>query len=355
MRSVVLAALCVALCLLVGCVISPLRNGSGSSGGGGGGTGLGRLYVSDLGNGEILRFDHALSASGSTAPGATFTNINSPGAMFMDTGNDVLYVIGVDSNNGAASVFAFNKPDTHTGSALVQADRGIFSTQLVSPVDLSVDTANDLLYVADSNNGSPTGFIQVFSPASTSGTGSAASTPTRSYSLNFQPVAMFLGSNQQLFVADAQNNVNVFNAINQRTTGPGITTPGTITPDVVLTAGTATLLNKPVGLQVVFNDLIVSNSGDPSIRIYGNANALTQTQAPSGTISGSATLLRNPAHIAVNAATTGGDLYVLDNQAQSILVFTNISSANGSPAPRQITGNPAISTSATGIALDPTR
>src|ERR1043166_7993213 len=93
------------LFLMVGCVISPRRTL-----GGGGGTptptptgsptptpvATGKLYVLDSNSNTLLRFDNALTANGSPTPAVTIMGNNTtfkfPGFMTLDTANDSLYI-----------------------------------------------------------------------------------------------------------------------------------------------------------------------------------------------------------------------------------------------------------------------
>src|SRR5437763_11998333 len=124
------AGICVAVfCLLltVGCVISPRRTL-----GGGGGTptptpgptasptptpvATGKLYVMDSNSNTLLRFDNAFTTSGNATPAATIvgtnTTFNSPSFITLDSANDRLYI----ADTGDLSIVIYDNISTKNGN-----------------------------------------------------------------------------------------------------------------------------------------------------------------------------------------------------------------------------------------------
>ncbi|HEY7404237.1 MAG TPA: hypothetical protein VIB39_11990 [Candidatus Angelobacter sp.] len=330
------AILLINLCLVAGCV-SPRRSTASS---GGGNTG-GQLYVATP-NG-ILHFNNAESSNGNVAPVATITasQISSPQHLFLDTGADRLYV----ANQGGSSVLVFDNVSTLTGGATTPTR--IISgnaTTLVAPIDVAVDTINNLLYVADGTS------VKVFSSAS-SINGNVP--PVRNFNTAITIGGMFLdATNNQLYVSDpADNAVDRFDSAS--------------TQDVVglvggSIAGPDTLLSQPRGLALdASGRIIVGNSANPvSLTTYASASVNTGDVVPASNINGGNTHLQSPGQIALNRTVSNGELYVVEPLGASILIFTNMASATGNVTPaRSINGsNTGLAANAiTGVAIDPTR
>src|SRR6478736_4017723 len=168
--------ICVAVfCLLltVGCVISPRR----TLGGGGTPTptpspsptgsptptpvATGKLYVMNTTSNTLLRFDNAFTASGNATPAATIvgtaTTFNSPSFMTMDAANDRLYI----ADTGDLSVVIYDGISTKNGNVAPTRIIAGLLTNLTTPTDVSLDKVKNLLYVADNVD------IHVFASAST--------------------------------------------------------------------------------------------------------------------------------------------------------------------------------------------
>lgn len=345
------------LFLMVGCVISPRRTV-----GGGGGTptptptatptpnpaATGKLYVSNAGSDSILRFDNAFTDNGNVTPAATIsggnTTLNFPGFITIDTAADRLYI----ANTNNLSILIYDNISTRNGNVAPQRTITGVNTNLLSPTDVSLDTVRDLLYVADDQN------IIVFASASTA-TGNVP--PARTLNTNFSNVvsSIFIdAANDRLYAADSGGNaIDVYDNASTLATG-AITASRTIT-------GVSTHLSNPGGVQVDgLGRLIVSNlsPGAPSITIYTNAAGANGDQAPVAEIVGSGTGMATPDQIVVDRTGTG-TLYNADPIAARIAIFSNLSTANGNIAPnRSITGaNTSLTTagSPVGVALDNTR
>src|SRR5437762_6703757 len=128
----------------------------GGCGGGGGGPGstltgppttsAGKIYVSNAPGNSIVRFDNALTVTGNITPGATIsgasTQLAAPQYMLLDTVNNRLFV----ANQGASSVIVFENASTKTGNVTPERTISGNATQLVSPVDVALDSGRNLLY-----------------------------------------------------------------------------------------------------------------------------------------------------------------------------------------------------------------
>src|SRR6476660_4947961 len=328
-----------AVLLAFGC-ISPRRNGNTVSNGGGG-TG-GQLYVTTPNS--ILRYSNAEGSIGNVAPTGTIagaaTGLSAPRHLLVDTSADRLYV----ANQGGSSVLIFDNASTLTGNVAPTRVISGNATKLVAPVDVALDTTNNLLYVADGTS------ILVFASASSV---NGNSPPVRNINMGVTIGGLLLDvTNNQLYVADPGDA-----AVDRL--------DGASTQDVVgivggAIAGADTKLAQPRGLALdASGRLIVGNSGTPtSITVYPNASTATGDVIPVGNITGSNTRLQSPQQIALNRNVSNGELYVADTLAAAILIFTNMSTATGNVAPaRVISGaNTGLTGGAiNGLALDPTR
>ncbi|HZD94611.1 MAG TPA: hypothetical protein VE133_10180 [Candidatus Sulfotelmatobacter sp.] len=328
--------------LLTGCQISPRRTvgGSGGGGGGTGGTG-GQLYVSTPTS--ILRFNNAESLNGNVAPVGTLsgasTLLSAPQHLFVDTAADRLYV----ANLGGSSILVFDNASTLNGSVAPTRVVSGGATLLRAPIDVVLDSVNNLLYVADGNS------ILVFSGASTV-KGNAP--PVRNINMGVTIGGLLMDSNNnQLYVSDpGDNSVDRLDSAS--------------TQDVVgivggAIAGADTRLSQPRGLALdASGRIIVSNSSTPaSITAYPNASSTTGDIVPVANITGSNTQLQAPGQIALNRNVSNGELFVLDPLAASVLVFSNMSTNTGNVAPaRTIKGsNTGLAASVNGLAIDPSR
>ena len=346
------------LLLTVGCVISPRRTL-----GGGGGTptptptasptptgsptptpvATGKLYVMDSNSNTLLRFDNALTANGNIAPAATIvgnnTTFNFPGFMTLDTASDSLYI--ADTSN--LSVVIYDGISTKTGNLAPSRIIAGTATNLLSPTDVSLDKVRNLLYVADDLD------IHVYASASTVNGNPA---PVRDLNVSFQLSGIFIdGANDRLYVADqAGNAIAVYDHAS--------TLNGPISATRAVQGVNNTHLSNPGEVQVDgAGRLVVSNAVPPSITIYANAATADGDIPPVATIAGANTGLSVPTQIFVD--TTGnGTLYNADPGAARVAVWGNLNTVNGNTAPTRAIGGTATGISASGqlgLAFDHTR
>jgi hypothetical protein len=344
------------LLLTVGCVISPRR----TLGGGGGGTptptptatptgsptptpvATGKLYVMDTNSNTLLRFDNALTASGNATPAATIvgtnTTFSAPAFMTMDVANDSLYI----ADTGDLSVVIYDGISTKNGNIAPSRIIAGPATNLLSPTDVSLDKTKNLLYVADDVD------IHVFGSASTVNGNQA---PLHDLSVPFAVSGIFIdGINDRLYVADqAGAAIAVYDHAS--------TLNGPITANRAV-QGAATQLSNPGGVQVDgAGRLVVSNASPASITIYANAGAADGNIAPLAQISGANTGLSVPDQIFIDTSGTG-TLYNADPGAARVAIFANLNTANGNIAPtRAIAGANTQMTAGgpVGLAFDNTR
>lgn len=345
------------LLLTVGCVISPRRTL-----GGGGGTptptptptgtptgtptptpaATGKLYVMNSTSNTLLRFDNAFTASGNATPAATIvganTTFSSPAFMTLDTTNDRLFI----ADTGDLSVVIYDNISTKNGNVAPNRIIAGAATNLVSPTDVSLDKARNLLYVADDIE------IHVYASASTV---NGNQSPARDLSVPFAVSAIFIdGTNDRLYVADqAGNAIAVYDHAS--------TLNGPITANRAV-QGAATQLSNPGGIQVDgAGRLVVSNASPASITMYTNAAGADGNIAPVAQISGANTGLSVPDQIFVDTTGTG-TLYNADPGAARVAVWANLNTTNGNTAPtRTISGAATgLTTSGpVGLAFDNTR
>ncbi len=342
------------LLLTVGCVISPRRTL-----GGGGGTptptptptgsptptpvATGKLYVMNSTSNTLLRFDNAFTASGNATPAATIvgtnTTFNSPSFMTLDAANDRLYI----ADTGDLSVVVYDGISTKNGNIAPSRIIAGATTNLLTPTDVSLDKVRNLLYVADDVD------IHVFGSASTVNGNTA---PVRDLSVPFAVSAIFIdGTNDRLYVADqAGNAIAVYDHAS--------TLNGPITANRAVQGATNTHLSNPGGVQIDgAGRLVVSNASPASITIYANAATADGDIAPVADIAGANTGLSVPDQIFVDTTGTG-TLYNADPGAARVAVFANLNTANGNISPtRTISGtNTGMTASGpVGLAFDNTR
>jgi hypothetical protein len=339
MAKRILGFLLLACTCLLGCVSGRVN---GAIGGGGGGTATGQLYVATPSS--ILRFSGALTANGNIAPTATIsgaaTGLSAPQRIFLDPATNRLFV----ANQGGNSILVFDNVSNLNGNIAPSRTLVGASTQLSAPTDLAVDTANNLLYVANGTH------ILVFAAASTI---NGNSPPVRNINMGVTVDALFLDqTNNQLYVADS-----VSNAVDRL--------DGASSQDVIgivggAIAGPLTLLSSPNGMTLdATGRLLVSNSSAPlSVTIYSGASAATGNIAPAASISGAATGFLGPGPMAFNRTVTTGEVFIADSLAAGIFIYTNSNTATGNLAPsRTISGaaTTLVANGIKGIALDTTR
>ena len=302
----------------------------------------GQLYIST--SNSILRFSDAENANGNVAPSGVIsgadTQLSAPHHIFLDIADDRLYV----ANQGGSSVLVFDNVSTLNGDASPTRVISGSSTLLSAPFDVAVDFANNLLYVADGSS------ILVFAGASTV---NGNTPPVRNVTIDFTMGGMVLdAASNQLYLSGP--SINVVHRLDGMSSQNGAAIVGGAI------SGPDTRLAQPRGVALdAFGSLIVGNSGSPaSLTIYASASTANGSVLPSAEITGANSGLQFPEQLALNRDVAGGELFVVDSLRGSVMVFTQIATANGDVAPERIISGPATgitANAATGIAIDKSR
>jgi sugar lactone lactonase YvrE len=195
-------------------------------------------------------------------------------------------------------------------------------------LQMALDVTNDRLYFT-----SPDAILRFLAPASTIPSGS-----------NTLALGVVFGSNTQivnpnglavdaardvLYVTDNAGKLLVFRNFSTYPSPPDVTPSAVITAEVSLPGNI--FLDQPS------DTLYVCSEGGPSVTIFHNASALTTGATPSRLIKGANTTFDFPRNVFVDRYRD--ILYVADDDAQAICVFTHASTVNGDEAPaRRITG-----------------
>jgi hypothetical protein len=290
-----------------------------------------------------LRFDHALTASGNATPAATIvgnnTTFNSPSFITLDAANDRLYI----ADRGDFSVLIYDNISTKNGNVAPTRTIVGAATTFQAPTDVALDKGRNLLYVADDLN------IHVFASASTVNGNQA---PVRDLTTPFVVSAIFIdATNDRLFVADQLGNaIAVYDHAS--------TLNGPVTANRAIQGATNTHLSNPGGVQLDgAGRLVVSNASPASITIYANAATADGDVAPVAQISGALTGMSVPDQIFIDTTGTG-TLYNADPGAARVAAWANLNTANGNIQPtRAISGSNTGMTAGgpVGVAFDNTR
>ncbi len=328
----------------------------------------GRLYVSDTQNNRVMGWnsiptadntpaDFVFGQSNTTAntPGATSTLMNSPfgiscggTTMFIaDAGNSrVLYYAALPTATGApASATVGQTAFGNTGS-------GATATELFGPEGVHVDTTNDRLYVADTQNNR----VLYYSPIPSSNGPSAigllgqnafGANTANNTSLSqgmAEPSSVFADANGRIYVAAKQNNrIMVWNSLAPATFAAVdyvVGQPSTTTAEFHFAGASLSMIRQPV--DVVSNGTSLFSTSDINNRVLrwaaapstGNVSADSVLGQPDGT----SITQNNPS---VGAATvnmplgmcaTSDRLYVADQQNNRVLIWTSIPTTSSTGA-----------------------
>jgi hypothetical protein len=219
------------------------------------------------------------------------------------------------------------------------------ATTITSPTTLTLDGANNLLYVDNGFSGN----ILVFGSASTIN-GNVA--PVRTITLGFQTPSLVLDtSGNRLFVENG-NSIAVYDGASSLN--------GAVTASRVI-SGASTQIEFPGAMQLdSAGRLFVANGtsahGTQSILVFANAGTANGNVVPTAMIAGPNTMLHEPVSLAVSPA---GELFV-GEAGHGVLVFAPAATANGNVSPVRVldgdkTGlftTPGIG-NLTSIAVDP--
>jgi hypothetical protein len=304
----------------------------------------GKLYVMDTNSGALLRFDNAFTANGNAQPAATIqgsaTTIHGATFMTLDTAHDSLYIADTQD----LSIIIYDAVSTKNGNVAPSRTIAGAATGLTFPSDVSVDKVRNLLYVADSFD------VFVYASASTVNGNQA---PARDLTVPFAVSGIFIdGPNDRLYLADQGGNaIAVYDHASTLAAGPPIAANRAV-------QGAATHLSNPGGVQVDgAGRLVVSNAAPASITIYANAATADGDIPPVAEIAGANTGLSTPDQIFVDTTGTG-TLYNADPGAARVAVWSNLNTVNGNAQPTRTISGAATGFTAggpQGLAFDNTR
>ncbi len=305
----------------------------------------GILYISCSGNNSILKFKPFADLNGDIAPyqpplQGNLTGLSQPLHLSLDLAEDRLYV----ANFGASSILVFDKISTLSGN--IPPDRSITgpNTQLSGPVSVALDPGRDLLYVADAG----TNKLLIFEPASTVNgdiapvrtIGGPNSDLTDLSGIYLQP------DSDRLFVATSgsQASIKIFEDASNLNGDPF--------PDRTISGG-ATRLRSPSYLLVDSDDNLYVIDTKAILRFNG-ASTITGDVPPTAIIEGDNTGLSSPAQAALDSHSD--TLYVVNTTTSSTVIFSDISISEGNIFPsRTLNGSNTNLNVPQGIALDPNR
>ncbi len=329
----------------------------------------GNIYVTNRCTNTVTIY--ANGSEGDAAPtaiiGGPNTGLYAPAGIAVDSGGKI-YVAAYPLAGGGTqvgSVFIYPALGSSTG-LLNEAPIATISgstTGLSQPEGIALD-ASGKIYVTGYNTNTGFESVSVYPALSSSGTGLLDEAPIATISGNMsgnmtdlsEPVGIALDSSQNIYVADnGATSVFVYPALGSST--------GTLNEAPIATiSGNSTGLESPKNIALDSSqNIYVTDDGATSVFVYpalGGSGWVagppaTYSVAPTATISGSNTGLRNPYGIAVDSR----GIYVADEYAESVFLYSPLGSSTGLLNEAPISGT--ISTTLTtglagtvGIALD---
>ncbi len=329
----------------------------------------GNIYVTNRCTNTVTIY--ANGSEGDAAPtaiiGGPNTGLYAPAGIAVDSGGKI-YVAAYPFAGGGTqvgSVFIYPALGSSTG-LLNEAPIATISgstTGLSQPEGIALD-ASGKIYVTGYNTNTGFESVSVYPALSSSGTGLLDEAPIATISGNMsgnmtdlsEPVGIALDSSQNIYVADnGATSVFVYPALGSST--------GTLNEAPIATiSGNITGLDSPKNIALDSSqNIYVTDDGATSVFVYpalGGSGWVagppaTYSVAPTATISGSNTGLRNPYGIAVDSS----GIYVADENAESVFLYSPLGSSTGLLNEAPISGT--ISTTLTtglagtvGIALD---
>ncbi len=293
--------------------------------------GTGILYVLDDFNDAVYIYDGVDDLDGAASADRTLsggdTEIENPTAIAVDTANNVLYVADTTNQN----ILAFTGASTKEGD--VAPTRRYPGIQHAGA--MFYDSVNDRLYVSDTT----AQVIKVWDGMSELDDESVAS---RTITLDYTPAGFTLDRQRDLlYVADAASQ-----AINVYTSASTLATPPTATR--TFTNSTQNFVNLDSLTMNIANDILfVSESSNPSVEMFDGASDLSGTEPATRELEGSSTTLTSQM---AQVLFLQSNLYTVIDATQ-ISIWEGVNQLEGDTAPdRTITITPAQNI--VGIAVD---
>jgi len=232
------------------------------------------------------------------------------------------------------------------GDAAPTAVIGGSNTGLTYPIGIAVDSSRNI-YVTDHSSSS----VTVYPPlGSSTGLLNEAPLATIGGSITglISPAGIALDSGGKIYVADnGATSVFVYQVLGS-STGPLNEAP------IATISGSITGLKSPQGVAVdsTVGDIYVADNGAASVFVYSALGSSTGllNEAPIAKISGSITGLKDPAGVAVDSSR---NIYAADLSADSVFVYSSGSNGNVAPV-ATISGSNTGLLGPVGIALDST-
>jgi len=282
------------------------------------------------------------------------TDLASPGWMAFDAiGN-----IYVTNQVGTITIYAAGTNGDIAPIAIIAGS----NTGLESPEGIALDSYGNIYVADDGPSGNGPSSVFVYPPLAVSGTGTLNETPIATISglatgLS-APTGIALDSSRNIYVADNfADSVFVYPPLGSST--------GTLNEAPIATiSGLATGLSAPTGIALDLSGKIyVADNSADSVFVYSvlspsctSASPCAISVAPIATISGSSTGLADPYGIAVDSS---GNIYVADEGSNSVTLYEPLASLLIDLTAPDVTPSAAISTTMTtglsnpqGIALD---
>lgn len=285
-----------------------------------------RLFIANFGGDGVISYANPSTVNGNIAPDTNLdgaqTQLNDPADIVVNSAGQLLAANFAAVGN--ASITTYDNAAEANGNLEPDGNVTGAATTLIDPVSLAVNTAEDLLFVADIFSDD----ILVFA-GTTAGTFNGNLAPTRtiaSADLN-NPFGINFGANDDLYVANnGLSNVVVFaNASNLN---------GTVAATRIITSA---LFNGLFDVFVDNNDtMFVVDATDGEIYIFNDASSLNGPVTPDFTLDVQPAVAGALTAIAVDSNDVG---YIVDFAASAVYSYNNISTRNGTFNPnRTISG-----------------
>ncbi len=249
-------------------------------------------------------------------------------------------IYAINTCNSTVTIYAKGSK----GNAAPTAVIGGINTGLNGPEGIALDS-NRNIYVTDQSSSS----VTVYPPlGSSTGLLNEAPIATIGGSITglIAPHGIALDSSGKIYVADnGAKSLYFFSALGSST--------GLLNEAPIATiSGSNTGLNSPQGVAVdsTVGDIYVADNGATSVFVYSALGSSTGllNEAPIATISGSITGLKSPQGVAVDSSR---NIYAADLSADSVFVYSSGSNGNEAPV-ATISGSNTGLLGPVGIALD---